>query len=1705
MYIMRKIFTLLLLLAGYVVTAQQYNNEWIQFSQTYYKIKIARSGVYRIPKTLLDANGLGNTQVQYFELWRNGTKVPFYPSVSSGTLPADGYLEFWGEPNDGKADKPLYRDPAYQHTDKISLQTDTAVYFLSVNTSQSGFRVTDVNNNVAGNSLPAEPYFMYTAGNYYQGVVPNMGFAANVGVYVYSASYDKGEVFTSGDILPTGPGATTISNLYVYSGGPGGTLKFGATGNAPNQRNIRVQVNGTLVKDTIMDFFNDLVTTTAVDNATISSGSATVQFTNTSAVTTDRMDISFFELTYPRQFNFNGQKNFKFVLPAKSSGYFLKINNFNYGSVAPVLYDLANGERYTGYIGDISSPGAVEFALPGTATDRQLVLVNEEAASINTVTQLTTRNFTRYTDAANQGNYIIITSPLLYTGSSGNNPIVDYKNYRESTAGGGYKVIIADINELVDQFAFGIKKHPLSVRNFIRYARARFATAPKYVFLIGRGMNYSDYQRADRNPAAYPLGDLLNLVPTFGNPGSDNLLSAEDLTIPVATTPIGRLSVVTGVEVENYLQKIKEYELAQKTAPNTVEGRAWMKNVVHVTGSSDAYLGTVLCNYMGDYKARIEDTAYGGNVTTFCKTSTNPLEVISPEKLTEKFAEGISFLTYFGHSSSTALEFNIDDPNNYNNQGKYPVFSVNGCDAGNFFTYYAQRYIANETLSEKFVLAKQRGAIAFIASTHFGIVNYLNLYLDGLYDIIGHQDYDKSLGVTLRDAMQQLLDAAGSYDFYARMHAEEMTLHGDPAIYINAQPKADYVIEDELVQVNPAFISVAETNFTLKVKAMNLGRAPGDSIVLEIKRQYPDNSTAVLFRQKIPGIRYADSVTLEVPIIATRDKGLNKIIVTIDADNTIDEISESNNSFTKQFYIYEDEARPIYPYTYAIINNPTQILYASTANPFAAQRNYIAEIDTTGLFNSPLKVSKVINGPGGVLEFNPGITYRDSTVYYWRISVAPEAGGQYQWINSSFMYISGNNDGFGQTDYYQNLASDVERISLDTVSHQWQFGTRSSNVFVTNASWGTSALFETDVAVSVNGNMIAHNSCAFSSVVFLVFDPVTFKPWANNYDPATGAGQYGSWSNCFTGREYNFEFRYTDTASREKMRNFMENVIPDGYYVVCRSALLDPAKYTTQPQAYAADWMNDTTYYGSYHSIYHSFLKYGFTGVDSFSRPRQFIFIYKKNDTQKFTPVFKFTKGTADRITLSADCITPDTLGYITSPVFGPAKKWKQVMWKGVSQEDPSPDNPTVDVVGVGNDFSETVLHTLDKDTHDFDVSSVDANQYPYMRLRMRNADSVKLTPYQLKSWKIYYDPAPEGSMAANLFLTQLKDTFTLGETATFGIAFKNVSKTAFDSVLVKAVVIDPGNVSHTLFIRRQKPIIIGDTVIVKFDFSTVGYPGSNLLFVEVNPDNDQKEQYLFNNFIYKNFYVTPDNKNPLLDVTFDGVHILNRDIVSAKPHIEIKLKDESNYLLLNDTSLASVQVMYPNGTTRTYNFDGDTLRFIPATSGSDNTATIEFTPQFTQQINPEGDEYQLIVKGKDKSGNKAGDLAYRIAFTVISKPMISNMLNYPNPFSTSTAFVFTITGSEVPQNIRIQILTVTGKIVREITMNELGALHIGRNITDFKWDGTDQYGQKLGNGVYLYRVVTSLNGKSMDKYKAVGDNTDQYFNNGYGKMYLMR
>ena len=330
------------------------------------------------------------------------------------------------------------------------------------------------------------------------------------------------------------------------------------------------------------------------------------------------------------------------------------------------------------------------------------------------------------------------------------------------------------------------------------------------------------------------------------------------------------------------------------------------------------------------------------------------------------------------------------------------------------------------------------------------------------------------------------------------------------------------------------------------------------------------------------------------------------------------------------------------------------------------------------------------------------------------------------------------------------------------------------------------------------------------------------------------------------------------------------------------------------------------------------------------------------------------------------------------------------------------------------------------------------------------------------------------------------------------------------DSLLVSYWVEDANQVKHPISYPRQDSLRVGEVLRDTITIDTYGLGGINSLWVEANPYingslivTDQPEQEHFNNLLQLPFFVNPDDKNPILDVTFNGQHILNGDIVDPNSEVLITLKDDNEFLIMDnvsDTSLFGVYLTDPLGVQRKIHFvDGSgqtVMQWIPAEPQHKRFKIIwptEFSMDGT---------YTLFVQGTDRSGNLSGDMEYRVNFEVIRESSITHMMNYPNPFSTSTRFVFTLTGTEPPDDIIIQIMTVSGRVVREITEDQLGPIQIGRNITEYAWDGTDKFGDPLANGVYLYRVKARINGEEI-KHRESG--ADEYFEKSFGKMYLMR
>ena len=120
---MKNFLLALLLITGLLARSQGYNNEWINYNNTYYKFKVGATGLYRISQPTLASIGIGNTAAEQFQLWRNGKQVPLYTSVQLGPLGGTGYIEFWGEMNDGKPDSMLYKFSTHQLNNKWSLET----------------------------------------------------------------------------------------------------------------------------------------------------------------------------------------------------------------------------------------------------------------------------------------------------------------------------------------------------------------------------------------------------------------------------------------------------------------------------------------------------------------------------------------------------------------------------------------------------------------------------------------------------------------------------------------------------------------------------------------------------------------------------------------------------------------------------------------------------------------------------------------------------------------------------------------------------------------------------------------------------------------------------------------------------------------------------------------------------------------------------------------------------------------------------------------------------------------------------------------------------------------------------------------------------------------------------------------------------------------------------------------------------------------------------------------------------------------------------------------------------------------------------------------------------------------------------------------------------------------------------------------------
>ena len=221
------------------------------------------------------------------------------------------------------------------------------------------------------------------------------------------------------------------------------------------------------------------------------------------------------------------------------------------------------------------------------------------------------------------------------------------------------------------------------------------------------------------------------------------------------------------------------------------------------------------------------------------------------------------------------------------------------------------------------------------------------------------------------------------------------------------------------------------------------------------------------------------------------------------------------------------------------------------------------------------------------------------------------------------------------------------------------------------------------------------------------------------------------------------------------------------------------------------------------------------------------------------------------------------------------------------------------------------------------------------------------------------------------------------------------------------------------------------------------------------------------------NTNVAEDVTPPVIDLFLNDETFFSGQLVGSSPSIFAKLSDENGINTAGGVGHDIVAIL-----------DGDETSPIILNEYY-NTNIDDFTSgQLTFALNDlDPGEHILELRASDTHNNSS---LKEISFLVGESSDFSlvNVLNYPNPFVSYTEFWFSHTS--IPNDtleVTVQVLTITGKIVTTKFATLSGDTTYRGGV---KWDGRDDFGNKIGKGVYVYKIIakSTLTNKTTSKFQ---------------------
>ncbi|MFN6084870.1 MAG: C25 family cysteine peptidase, partial [Fluviicola sp.] len=918
---------------------QYYGNEWIDYSQKYYKFPVYTTGLYRIDYNFLISNsipvsGISSSQ---FQIFGRDKEVPLY-MVDNGDNSFDpgDYFLFVGDKNDGWLDSVQFFDPSRMANPGYSLISDTNYYYFSWKNSGNGLRY---------QTEPDQNFSTYTPAPY----VISHSVIADAGMYIEGkvedhasgSIYANGEGYGNAEVVATSSNSQTSVNFstpQVYTGIGGQkpkvhcrvTSNSNATvlGSLLNNHHLRLNFGSAslLFEDTVFSGYQQIISNAEFQPTDLSNGTTPLFYEAVANIesSVDRLVLTYATLSYARNPHASFLTSDRFLVRNKVGESKVRVDLSALGG-NPIVFGY--GSQNTAVL-PVNSSGVWQFNLPentsGIETDVRIFDQTNPIIPISLVSIDADAQFTDFT-GVNIDSALIFVYPNAFKTAAEN-----YRDYRTSLQGGGYNVIMISSEEIYHHFGGGVQNGPVGIRRFVDYIYDQSIQKPVGLFLLGKGVS-PYYLR--QNPSALAN----NFVPTFGFPSSDNaLLSYLNGSKWDPLIPVGRISVNTNADLENYLSKVQEYEALQdQSISSFVETKDWQKQILHFVGGSDAIQQTNFQGFMNSMKSIAEDTLFAGNVTSYFKTTSAPLDPNVVAGVTEKIENGVSIMNFFGHASTTnnGFEINVDEPLNWNNTGKYPIVIGNSC-------YNGDIYLPGfGVTSERFVNLPQEGAIAFISSVGVGYDVPLYIYSSELYRQFSYRNYGETFGYQIKKTIEYLqniysISTGPGFNLIYEAMCSQMVLNGDPLLRVNYNTNPEIHVTNSDLSLSPANVNLNTDSLYLTIRIKNLGKSVNQALQVEIKRDFPGTNIDSVYTITLDSLNYDYTLVKSFPLQAQIAAGINTFTVSVDIPSFIDEQFEefTNNTATANFFLNIDGINPIWPYNYAVVPYDTITVKASTIN-----------------------------------------------------------------------------------------------------------------------------------------------------------------------------------------------------------------------------------------------------------------------------------------------------------------------------------------------------------------------------------------------------------------------------------------------------------------------------------------------------------------------------------------------------------------------------------------------------------------------------------------------------------------------------------------------------------------------------------------------------------------------------------------------------